>query len=935
LTDCDSKFEHISKEEFGAGRKITSNLLIRFCSNIRGLWDKTNQLENVSNPELRKRFNPPVIHEQHSYGIHLNHENMYEFDNRTETVFLDGIGRRHITLRKFQSVGKDVWSKELNSTENIIQIRDRDKETLYTPKQSKDEVETAVGSYYIDKDRKVLYIHPKNDNTDPVVLVVVSSNESLVDSKNTTAFVDLEKNQIKAPYQETSFKEEIVDLNTATNHITTKDKDGSDVEMFVPLSVDRYWNIGWMKTAPFHISTLQLSDPFGEDPTTPSLPSISRAFTIIPGHTGLLTQIGLQISAKKGAEDDLYLEIRKTTQEGKLDNVILARERLKLRGLNQQIHHKTRFNHPPLLNKGEKYAVVLRSGFTSSGQAYGLGGWTDTKHEKSAFLKEVTNTFHSRDNCQSWISLNDWIQKEGSTPIADALFGTTKPQLYSYKTLMKPLDPNAQYEKGDYVVYWKPIHSNPIEKVQLVPTMENYGNNVVWQVSINMIDWHTLYPPKWTLDFTKEGSFEQNTYTLYIRATIKATTDYTPVIKGLKVIISTKKAEEAYLKTLFYNPRFTQPLSASLWSGLDTQIETNSSDVVVEVDVIRNTTKTEYIPVKGDSLTFSLEDYPAQPLLDVIMHPPDGGEFEEKRNEGTVNAWWESNNTGIEQIKARKHEINEIYKKIKDNTPEKDKNLNQTLKKALEQLNETLNKEQKKTEDNQQLDGEETLVKRLESFKKELESLGERIQVGCKRDCLMTICIETLKILERLENTKIEGKNNILPPIPGRKVVNPFLTEKRDYNVDYSKKELVLVDSWGCGLLEVRYHPLWLRGIQPKEFPLKTDIFQEEYQGTGREDVFTLKVVPLDPIRSLKTYNKTTKDWDLLKEDEDYRVNYSKKKLQMLKDTVKPNGDVKSNYQVIYTPYLVEDGLALAYRMYRGEFGHQAFVKGCYYQNRV
>ena len=138
MKPCEARYEPIDQDEFGDGKKITTSLLERYCKNISGLWKKTRELEDNTDPELRKTFTPPIIHDMHSYGVTTNENNEYEFDNSIETVFIDAIGLKTIEIHNLKKTekeeGKILYTKELETTHNIIKISINKEETYTTLK---------------------------------------------------------------------------------------------------------------------------------------------------------------------------------------------------------------------------------------------------------------------------------------------------------------------------------------------------------------------------------------------------------------------------------------------------------------------------------------------------------------------------------------------------------------------------------------------------------------------------------------------------------------------------------------------------------------------------------------------------------------------------------------------------------------------------------
>ena len=644
MKPCEARYEPIDQDEFGDGKKITTSLLERYCKNISGLWKKTRELEDNTDPELRKTFTPPIIHDMHSYGVTTNENNEYEFDNSIETVFIDAIGLKTIEIHNLKKTekeeGKILYTKELETTHNIIKISINKEENTYNPKRTLEELESANDGYYLDIEKKMLYIKLASAETLTRVLATVYSDDPYIDRKNTTAHVDLTKNVIHAPYSPDQFEEEVIDQNTAEQY--TMDATTGKITSTIR-NVEKYWNFGWRKFNHFWMYPLWLQDPFAESPNTPPIPTVARAFIITPRNSGLLTKIRLMFNVKNGAEDEVYVEIRTLTPEGKPSTKILAREKTQIRGVKQSLLHTINFSTPPLLTKSEKYAVVVRAGFTSPDKSYGLGGWSYATYPgeviKNLKIKLgdkiaergkgpwkhifdfdddiLSDVLVSIDNCVSWTKVH---------PVLEGVLDGMGARAFSYQTFIRPLKDTPTLIKEKSMVYWKPIKTNPIQSVQLTPSTQ--GDYLKWEISTNMIDWHQIKHPTWSYNFQEDGGdHEKNQNQLYIRATINVSDQSitgSSEINGLKVVIKTLPADTAYLKTLFYNPRLGNLLGASLWSSLGTNVTLNppqSDKIDVNVDVIRNKIMKDVIESNGQSMTFPLSEKPSKPLVKVTMLP--------------------------------------------------------------------------------------------------------------------------------------------------------------------------------------------------------------------------------------------------------------------------------------------------------------------------
>jgi hypothetical protein len=609
--NCKPEFSHIDRDEFGNKRKITSSLLLRFCQNIRALYNKTKTLEDSTDPELRKRFHPLLIDEQKSYGTTLDSKNQYKFDNTTNTTFIDTIGEYPIPLNNFTKTPdtENLYQKNLEYVEGIAQIIETDTKITYTLQSNIENVKNTESSYYIDKYTKTVYIHTSDDQHPlyHTINTIIHSKDIYINEELTTCHIDLENHTITIPYETiTQYDEEELDQNTATELINGK-------EVLKPLNT--FWYMGWLHSKPFWMSPEWLNDPFSENPHTPDEPTLCRSFTFTPEKTGLLKKVQIRLTSNPQAEDEFYCEIRTTTSDGYPSQQILAREKTYLRQFHQSSLFPIPFHNPPLLTKGVKYAIVLRAGFTSYSHTYGIGGW---QNPCPGGVYPHGDLFISQNNGRTWIK-NDYY------PDISFREGLVRPKKYAWQTYMQTTNSQLQPREGKFQVCWKPIRCNPIKNIQLIPSFQNNGGTVEWFISSNNRDWHPIKAPDWYYDFETGPLAEQNQQTLYIMATLTSGAGIlkTPIINGLKANIHTKPALQAYIRTIFYNPRLTNPLGASIWSGIGTNIKIDpptEKDIQINIEIIRNTITREYINIKKDQKTIKLQEHPAQPLIMMLFY---------------------------------------------------------------------------------------------------------------------------------------------------------------------------------------------------------------------------------------------------------------------------------------------------------------------------
>lgn len=170
-------------------------------------------------------------------------------------------------------------------------------------------------------------------------------------------------------------------------------------------------------------------------------------------------------------------------------------------------------------------------------------------------------------------------------------------------------------------------------------------------------------------------------------------------------------------------------------------------------------------------------------------------------------------------------------------------------------------------------------------------------------------------------------------------------TEHVNYTVDYENKLIKPRTSMSNDLknsceLTFTYNPLWVRDLTNDNFPLKMDLWVENFvvgdENTKYNDddvtfKYTTKVAPRDNLREVVLYDEEdTLTRQVLVEDEDFEVDYQKCEINF-------NKYIQQGVPVTirYTPNLTETSLSLCYRMDRTDISNQAYIYGNYFSTRT
>lgn len=175
-----------------------------------------------------------------------------------------------------------------------------------------------------------------------------------------------------------------------------------------------------------------------------------------------------------------------------------------------------------------------------------------------------------------------------------------------------------------------------------------------------------------------------------------------------------------------------------------------------------------------------------------------------------------------------------------------------------------------------------------------------------------------------------------------------------DFEVDYDNGTIEFYNQLGLisGDFNITYNPLWVRGLSVADFPLKMDLWKEQYRiqdggiyklkydmnndrwvedeffeptsknpytdNTDSQRIFyTFKttVAPRDNIRKL-VINEGTVNERILIEDSQFFVDYLANRITFYVSDLNDNDTIT----IHYTPNLTDNGLALAYRLKRGRY---------------
>jgi hypothetical protein len=363
-------------------------------------------------------------------------------------------------------------------------------------------------------------------------------------------------------------------------------------------AANQFWYVGYNKYKNYWASPEWFANPASDE-----IPAVCRAQTFLAAETGQIHKVMMKIRGDTKAEDTLILELRTVDGSGVPTQTILGRAFYNVKQTAGTDLVAFYFNHPVPVTTGTTYALVLRSPFTSYDKHYGVGGWSANCHpdpyaDGYAFLSENNG--------------KDWIRYGKDD--ANMIYGNGRyaPREFAFSVFYKTITSSFSTSTPE-VVYLQPYSGNPVTRVVLSVTETKPANTAItYEVSNDFTNWHAVSGANsWTYDFASPTTH------LWIRATLSTTeSGSTPSIQDITATLTTDVAEVAYLRTMFYNPRITMPLGASIWSEIGAPV-TEEPNTEVTVDIIRNVEAREFFVTNSSDDEFTLSELPAEPLISV------------------------------------------------------------------------------------------------------------------------------------------------------------------------------------------------------------------------------------------------------------------------------------------------------------------------------
>ena len=385
------------------------------------------------------------------------------------------------------------------------------------------------------------------------------NNLNLIDTVKTTAFIDQRVQTDQT--QNTSVEKQCTIPLTETSTIdsTTRDyspwtiRDQQGNVTSDDMTCNEYWYIGFDRNRNYETRPNWLANQLNGE-----IPGISRAQTFKAKENGLLESVVLNLKGGTNTGTPLVVEIRRCElvnnvfQPVDSDQPALAYQEVRFNNTDPGVYSVT-FDHPPIMEKNQTYAIVLLSPLSHPTNCYWIGGWNKHCH---ADVYEDGNAFWS------WNCGYNWVRYGKDEDEIDYHWGKYAPQDFAFQCHIKKIQ-NTYIKNKDYYLYLKPILSNPVTKVEINAddTIADNTTTIQYQVSQNGTTWTNVGD-------SKTVTFQNPRETTFIRAKLRTTSTNTPKINNILVTLTTNAANNMYAKTRTYNPKINGVLSANVWGRI-------------------------------------------------------------------------------------------------------------------------------------------------------------------------------------------------------------------------------------------------------------------------------------------------------------------------------------------------------------------------------
>ena len=593
--NCPPIYRNLGCASFGEQKYVTAEMLRQGCMNDEYLYRQIQELWRWTGPVTRKRFNPIPLDESKSYGVAQSTDGTINFDKQHNELI-------HINFSRYNAVQAPYTTDETSIVyhgEDLIDVAKSD--TIVYATQTHD------GG--IQKEVTI----PKE--------LATKTSKTTRDYSPFTVFETDSSGNIK------------------------KDSEGNPIVISDSMLCNEYYYIGFDRNRHYETRPNWLVNSLNGE-----IPGITRAQTFKARSSGVLEEVVLNLHGSTNTGTPLVVEIRRTElvngvyQPVNSDEPHLAYQEVRFTTTDPGVM-AIHFDHPPIVNKGETYAIVLLSPLSHPSNCYWVGGWN--RHCK-AEIYEDGDAFLSENCGYTWIRYG----KDDSSLAYHQ--GSQAPQDFAFQchitNTTESYDPNKEY-----YCYFKPFRTGPVNLFALTSVTDNQKSNtsVTFQLWTGS-DWTEI-----SRDQTQDNTYswdnpdDRRQETLF-RATLQSLDGKSaPSIYALGITLGVDPAKKAYARTEYYRPaRLGTILGANVWGRVNAPYITEPNTSCA-VEIIRDTIVMEHFELIEPTSIYRYRHLLDNDTANKIPVPPtDPSPSEEERYKAKMKTYCESNPAVIATFRA-------------------------------------------------------------------------------------------------------------------------------------------------------------------------------------------------------------------------------------------------------------------------------------------
>ena len=745
-------------------------------------------------------------------------------------------------------------------------------------------------------------------------------NTDNIDMERTTAVVDTNENIVTVPTTN-SLKIEFKHDNPVYKKYQTSD--ARDAKL---TRMNERWYISWDKDKAYNLHAEMLTHP-----DINHIPAVCRAQTfavpsgVYKDNNGSnltsvwLDDITMNITSHHNTGSPLIIEIRDCVQKkvNKTDKNptnypgtrILAREEVRYDNISEGYGVRTiKFHQHPKLQCGKEYAIVLRSPLTCFSKAYAIGGWSShCKQDPYAY----GNAFVSYNNGYTW---QIYGKKDDKLTYH---YGRMAPKDFGFEINYDATDKNLIYPNKEYTLYFKPIHLNPAEELQISATQDEGDGKITYYVSHDFKKWSQVGGSVNGQLVDWVHKCEDKVF-VFVKAVLKngSSTDPTgkPVINKVDFTIHCNEAKTAYGRCYPINPQLEPALGLNVWGNVDCKVDTSALNTEAKVDIISSDIKSEQFRlITTDEIVdyLYLLDLDSETLTDL-----------QKKETADLIEYFMKNKSAVKTYQENGVFI--LYDGLMPKAKYEDAggSYNQRYYVPLKGSPAYPIISCELDSSYMNIDGD--IVADSEVYTEWLD-----YTVSYNQDATEFLTSD----LCRCNGDKLKFKDSfVFENTEGATSTMDLTTSEGVSNIDITGKSKAKP-----GIYTVKYNPVLVKGLNNNEMPFHLDYKTEVFTVTSSEvsdtydkseDIKYHKIIDTNDLYLYMQPNCMMKlvkyNDDELTENVDYTVDYDTSKLHLNNITLK----VGDSVHVEYVPNIRDTGLSIAYRMHRNntDTGTQAYI---------